>query len=102
MTPDRSHRDTVGRVANKVRVEGVEAPCNPYFYVPKYRSSDVLPAPEIFFNIRRHYFYKLIKFLKNLMEFLLKLASLYKKLQNMVSSSPSAVVDHRLEIFVYG
>ncbi len=42
MTPDRSHSDTVGCVANKV------APFNPYFYVPKYRSSDALPAPEIF------------------------------------------------------
>ncbi len=41
MTPDRSHSDTVGRVANKVRV-------NPYFYVLKYRSSDALPAPDIF------------------------------------------------------
>ncbi len=29
MTPDRSHSDTVGRVANKVRVEEVEAPFNP-------------------------------------------------------------------------
>ncbi len=48
MTPDKSHSDTVGRVANKVRVEGDEAPFNPYFYVPKYRSSDALPAPEIF------------------------------------------------------
>ncbi len=49
MTPDRSHSDIVGRVANKVRVEGGEAPFNPYFYVPKCRSSDALPAPEIFF-----------------------------------------------------
>ncbi len=48
MTPDRSHSDTVGRVANKVRVEGCFAPFNPYFYVPKYRSSDALPAPETF------------------------------------------------------
>ncbi len=50
MTPDRSHSDTVGRVTNKVRVEGTgdEVPFNPYFYVPKYRSSDALPAPEIF------------------------------------------------------
>ncbi len=30
MTPDWSHSDTVGRVADKV------APFNPYFYVPKY------------------------------------------------------------------
>ncbi len=51
MTPDRSHSDTVGRVAKKVRVEGGEAPFNPYFYVPKYRSSDALPVPEIFFLI---------------------------------------------------
>ncbi len=36
----------IGRVANKVRVEGGE----PYFYIPKYRSSDALPAPEIFNN----------------------------------------------------
>ncbi len=43
MTPDRSHSDTVGRVANKVR----EALFNHYFYVPKYRSSDALPASEI-------------------------------------------------------
>ncbi len=48
MTPDRSHSDTVGRVANKVRVEEGFAPFNPYFYVPKYRSSDALPAPEVF------------------------------------------------------
>ncbi len=48
MTPDRSHSDTVGHVANKVRVEGGEALLKPYFYIPKYRSSDVLPAPEIF------------------------------------------------------
>ncbi len=40
MTSDRSHSDTVGRVANKVRV-------NLYFYGPKYRSSEALPAPEI-------------------------------------------------------
>ncbi len=45
MTPNRSHCDTVGRVANKVRIEGGE----PYFYGPKYRSSDAIPAPEIFF-----------------------------------------------------
>ncbi len=45
MTPDRSHSDTVGRVANKVRVERDEAHFNPYFYVPKYLSSDALPAP---------------------------------------------------------
>ncbi len=31
MTPDKSHSNTVGRVANKVRVEGGEN----YFYVPK-------------------------------------------------------------------
>ncbi len=48
MTPDRSHSDTVGRIANKVRVEEGEVPFNPYFYVPKYRSSDALSAPEIF------------------------------------------------------
>ncbi len=48
MTPDRSHSDTVGRVADKVRLEGGEALFNPYFYVPKYLSSDALPAPEIF------------------------------------------------------
>ncbi len=45
MTPDRSHSDIVGRIANKVRVEEGE---NPYFYVPKYHSSDAVPAPEIF------------------------------------------------------
>ncbi len=43
MTPDRSHSDIVGRIANKVRVEGGE-----YFYDPKDRSSDALLAPEIF------------------------------------------------------
>ncbi len=48
MTPDRPHSDTVGRVANKVRVEGGFAPFSPYFYVPKYSSSDALPTPEIF------------------------------------------------------
>ncbi len=46
MTPDRSQSDAVVRVANKVRVEG--GPFNPYLYVPKYRSSDALPTPEIF------------------------------------------------------
>ncbi len=51
MTPDRSQSDTVRRVANKVRVEGGFALFNPYFYVPKYRSSDALPAPEIFFSV---------------------------------------------------
>ncbi len=49
MTPGMSHNDTVVRVANKVRVEGGEAPFNPYSYVLKYRSSDALPALEIFF-----------------------------------------------------
>ncbi len=44
MTLDRSHSDTVVRVADKVRVEG-----GSYFYVPKYRSFNALPAPEIFF-----------------------------------------------------
>ncbi len=44
MTPDRSHSDTVGRVANKVRVQGGF----PYFHGPKYLSSDALPAPAIF------------------------------------------------------
>ncbi len=34
VTPDRSHSDTVGRVANKVRLEGGFARFNPYFYVP--------------------------------------------------------------------
>ncbi len=48
MSPDRLHSDTVGRVANKVRVEVGEALFNPYFYIPKYGSSDALPAPEIF------------------------------------------------------
>ncbi len=48
MTPDRSYSDTVGRGANKVRVEGGEASFNPYFYVPTYLSSDALPASEIF------------------------------------------------------
>ncbi len=48
MTPDRSHSDTVGRLENKIMVEGDEAPVNPFFYVPKYRSSDALPVPEIF------------------------------------------------------
>ncbi len=38
-----SHSDIVGRVANKVRVERG-------FYVPKYRSSGALPAPEIFLD----------------------------------------------------
>ncbi len=50
MTPDRSHSDTVGCVTNKVRVR----PLQPLFlrseYVPKYRSSDALPAPEIFLS----------------------------------------------------
>ncbi len=51
MTPDRSHSDTVGRVANKVRVEGGFVPFNSYFYGPKYRYSDTLPAPEMVFAI---------------------------------------------------
>ncbi len=61
MTPDRSHSDTVGRVANKVRFGEGEAPFNPYFYVPKYRSSDALPPPEIFllfkegFSVQQHF-----------------------------------------------
>ncbi len=42
---------SVGRVVNKVRVEGGEATFNPYLYVPKYVFSDALPAPEIFFKI---------------------------------------------------
>ncbi len=44
MTPDRSHSDTVGRVTNKVG----------YFYGPKYRSSEALPAPEIFSSFCLH------------------------------------------------
>ncbi len=48
MTPDRSHSDIVGRVANKVRVEGGFVPFNPYFYVPKYRYSDALPLRQRF------------------------------------------------------
>ncbi len=51
MTHVRSHSDTVGRVANKVRVEWGFTPFNPYFYVPKYPSSDALPAPEFFFFV---------------------------------------------------
>ncbi len=38
MTPDRSHSDTVGRVANKV-----------YSFLPKYRSSDALLRQRFFF-----------------------------------------------------
>ncbi len=44
MTPDRPHSDTVGRVANEVRVEGGEN------HGPKYRSSDALSAPKIFLD----------------------------------------------------
>ncbi len=51
MTPDRSHSDSVGHVVNKVRVEGGVRPLQP-FYVPKYRSSDALPAPETFYPVR--------------------------------------------------
>ncbi len=29
-------------------IEGDKPTLNPYFYIPKYRSSDALPAPEIF------------------------------------------------------
>ncbi len=58
MIPDRSHSDTVGRGTNKVRVEGDEAPFNPYIYGSKYRSSDAIPAPEIFFpNSSRFYLF---------------------------------------------
>ncbi len=35
----------------KVRIEGDKITFNPYFYVPKYRSSDALPAPENFTRI---------------------------------------------------
>ncbi len=35
-------------IANKVRIVGDKPTFNPYFYIPKYRSSDTLPAPEIF------------------------------------------------------
>ncbi len=37
------------------------APFNPYFYVPKYLSSDALPAPEIFVIV---YFLKMLIFPK--------------------------------------
>ncbi len=53
MTPDRSHSDTVVRVAKKVRVEGPPSTLNSMFqnfYVPKYHPSDALPAPENFFS----------------------------------------------------
>ncbi len=56
MTPDRSHSDTVGRVTNKVRVEG-ESHLQPLLLRseislgPKYRSSDALPVPEIYIII---------------------------------------------------
>ncbi len=36
------------RVVDKVRVEGSDALFNPYYYVPKYRSPDALPTPDIF------------------------------------------------------
>ncbi len=52
MPPDRAHSDTVGRVANQIRVEVRETPFNPYFYVIKNRSSDALPTPEIFLSSR--------------------------------------------------
>ncbi len=63
ITPDRSHSDTVGRVANKVRIEWGFAPFNPYFYVPKYHSSDALPASEFFFFkfSTKHFFPKILK-----------------------------------------
>ncbi len=48
MTPDRSHSDTFGRIANKVKVEGGEDPFKPYFQGSKYLSSNTFPAPEIF------------------------------------------------------
>ncbi len=50
MTPDRSHSDPAA-IANKVRVEGDEAIFSPYFYGPKNRSSDAVPAPDIFWTI---------------------------------------------------
>ncbi len=56
MNPVRSHSDTVGRVAIKVRVEGGEAFFIPYFYDPKYPSSDALPSPGIFFNVSFSHF----------------------------------------------
>ncbi len=60
MKPDRLHSNTVGRVANKVRVERGFVPFNPYFYVPKYRSSDALPVPKIFLFFLFFSFFHLI------------------------------------------
>ncbi len=42
---------TQWRYCNKVRIEGDKPTLNLYFYGPKYRSSDVLPAPEIFYQL---------------------------------------------------
>ncbi len=39
---------TQWRYCKQVRTEGDKPTFNPYFYIPKYRSSDALPAPEIF------------------------------------------------------
>ncbi len=66
MTPDRSHSGIIGRVANKIRVEGGEASFNSYFYVPKYPSSDALPAPEIFsidIAMKKYFYAKVSLFL---------------------------------------
>ncbi len=85
MTPDRSHSDTAGRVANKVRVKEGETPFNPYFYVPKYCSSDALPAPEIFLNfptIVQIFFYN---FLENYSEVLLIFCKVAPKIEQEFS-----------------
>ncbi len=47
MILDSAHNDTVGRVANKVRVEGALT----------YRSSDALLAPEIFLRLMTYFLF---------------------------------------------
>ncbi len=71
MTPEKSHSDTVGLVANKVMVEGRGALFNLYFYVPKYRSSDALPAPDFFLSIKPSILNYNFKFRGGLFKFIL-------------------------------
>ncbi len=48
MRPHSGRIVTQGDIANKIKIEGDKPTFNPYFYVPKYHSSDALPAPKIF------------------------------------------------------
>ncbi len=62
MTLDRSHSDTVGLVVN------------PYFYVPKYPSSNALPVSEIFLVFYNDGIFSLYS-----LQFLQKLSHIFSK-----------------------